>query len=118
MEVCAVRCTADELDETVKKLNAEGWYIRQVYQEALSHYRIFAKRGALGDAVGEGGEVPARDGAGARPADADGREAEALQVIKDNPKLSLRLIVYKLKELGIKRGRSWVGNKRFEILSG
>ena len=46
---------------------------------------------------------------------ADGRETEALQVIEDNPKLSLSKLVSKLAELGIKRSKSWVGNKRYEI---
>lgn len=49
-------------------------------------------------------------------ADADGKEQEALQVIRDNAKLSARDIVTKLKELGIQRGRTWVTNKRFEVL--
>jgi hypothetical protein len=48
---------------------------------------------------------------------ADGREEEALQVIRDNPTLSQPKIVLKLEEMGIKRSKSWVGNKRFELLN-
>jgi hypothetical protein len=48
-------------------------------------------------------------------ADKDGREAEALQVIRDNPGLTQAKLVTKLKALGIKRGRSWVGNKKGEL---
>ena len=46
----------------------------------------------------------------------DGREDEALQVIRDNPTLSHPKIVLKLHDLGIERSRSWVGNKRFDLL--
>jgi hypothetical protein len=48
---------------------------------------------------------------------ADGREDEALQIIRDNPTLSQPKIVLRLKEMGIERSRSWVGNKRFELLN-
>ena len=49
-------------------------------------------------------------------ADADGREEEALQVIRDNPTTSLRGVVLELKKRGIKRGKSWVSDKRYEVL--
>ncbi len=55
-------------------------------------------------------------GVGAQ-ADKDGKEETALQVIRDNPTLSLNKIVGKLDEIGIKRSKSWVGNKRYEILN-
>jgi Bifunctional DNA primase/polymerase, N-terminal/AAA domain len=51
-----------------------------------------------------------------KKADADGKEDIALQVIRDNPKLSIRKLAAKMKDLGIKRSPSWVGNKRFEVL--
>jgi hypothetical protein len=44
VEVCAVGCTADALDQALKDLNAENWNIRQIYQEAPPYYRIFAQR--------------------------------------------------------------------------
>jgi Bifunctional DNA primase/polymerase, N-terminal/AAA domain len=47
---------------------------------------------------------------------ADGREEDALQVIRDNPTLSLSKIVHKLDGMGIQRSKSWVGNKRFDLL--
>lgn len=49
------------------------------------------------------------------PADSDGREAEAMQVIRDNPALPLRKVVEILKAMGIKRGKDWVGHKRFKL---
>ena len=52
--------------------------------------------------------------AGTQP-NADGNEGAAEQVIRDNPALSLRALEAKLKELGIKRRKTWIGNKRFEI---
>ena len=44
VHVCAVGCTGDLLDATLKKLNADGWNIRQVYQEPPANYRVFAHR--------------------------------------------------------------------------
>jgi DNA-binding HxlR family transcriptional regulator len=44
VDVCAVGCEAGLLDETLKKLSAEGWNIRQVYQEPPAYYRVFAQR--------------------------------------------------------------------------
>jgi hypothetical protein len=44
VEVCAVGCEASQLDQTLKGLNADGWNIRQIYQEALPYYRVFAQR--------------------------------------------------------------------------
>jgi hypothetical protein len=52
------------------------------------------------------------------PRDADGREEEALQVIRDNHlTLTVRAIVLKLQEMGIDRKRTWVSDKKFELLS-
>jgi hypothetical protein len=47
---------------------------------------------------------------------ADGREEEALQIIRDNSSLTIPKIVLKLEERGIIRRNSWVGTKRAEIL--
>jgi len=49
------------------------------------------------------------------PADTDGNEETALQAIKDNPKLSQRDLENLLKGMGIKRSKTWVGNKRREL---
>lgn len=48
---------------------------------------------------------------------ADGKEAAAIELLKANPKLSLRLIAEMLKENGIKRGKDWVQTKRRELSS-
>jgi len=48
-------------------------------------------------------------------ANKDGKEEAAVQVIQDNPALSQAKIVTKLKELGIQRSKSWVGNKRYDL---
>jgi hypothetical protein len=50
------------------------------------------------------------------PANADGNEEAALQVIRQNPTLTLRALALRLKELGIKRSKSWIGDKRYELL--
>lgn len=51
-----------------------------------------------------------------RPGDADRREDEAIQFMRDNPDTSVRDVVRQLKELGIRRGKTWVSDKRYEIL--
>ena len=51
------------------------------------------------------------------PANPDGKEEEALRVIRENPALSIRGVTAKLRELGIKRSKSWVGDKRYEVLN-
>jgi hypothetical protein len=63
-----------------------------------------------------GDHVKLNNGTPGTPRDADGREAEALEVIRDNPTLGVRKVVDILRGLGIKRGKSWVGNKRFDVL--
>ncbi len=47
--------------------------------------------------------------------DKDGKEAAALQLIRDNLTLSHAKIVGKLKAMGVERSTSWVGNKKAEI---
>lgn len=113
--VCAVGCEGGLLDETLKKLNTEGWTIRQVYQESPSYYRqpqelpapayyrVFAHREET---------TPPKV-----TSNVDGREAEALKVIRDNPALSQKRIVDKLRAMGIQRSMSWVGNKRFAMFN-
>jgi DNA-binding HxlR family transcriptional regulator len=44
IEVCAVPCEGNELDRTLKELNATGWGVRQIYHEPPALYRIFAQR--------------------------------------------------------------------------
>jgi hypothetical protein len=49
------------------------------------------------------------------PVNVDGKEQIALQVIQDNPKLSLPQLRQKMKEMGIERGKTWISNKRAEL---
>lgn len=44
VDCCAVGCQGEMLDRTLKELNADGWNIRQIFQEPPSYYRIFAQR--------------------------------------------------------------------------
>lgn len=47
--------------------------------------------------------------------DMDGKEDEALRIIRANPELSVRSLVVKLAGAGIERKKTWVSDKRFEI---
>jgi hypothetical protein len=48
--------------------------------------------------------------------DRDGNEGEAVRIIQENPTDSLSKLVAKMAERGIKRSKSWVGNKRYDLL--
>jgi hypothetical protein len=48
VECCAVRCQSEELNDTVTKLNDDGWSIRQIFQEAGQNnhyvYQVFSQK--------------------------------------------------------------------------
>jgi len=64
--------------------------------------------------VGDGSE-PVRLASRSNPANRDGKEEAALQFMRDNPELTLRKTVQGLKAVGIRRGMTWVRQKRCEI---
>src|SRR5262249_26995360 len=97
VDCCSVGCNGEMLDAKIKELNADGWNIRQIFQEPPSYYRIFAQREA--DHTPAGGD----------------REAEGIQFIKDNPEMSIRDTFAELQARGIRRSRTWVADKRFEL---
>jgi len=67
--------------------------------------------------VGEPGDhVKLSSKAVGAPGDVDGKQAEALQIIGENPTLSNARLSRKLRENGIVRSPTWVGNKRLELL--
>jgi hypothetical protein len=61
-----------------------------------------------------GDAVLSRRQPGAR-SNRDGKEDDALTVIRDNPKASVRTLVAMLADVGIKRSLAWVSGKRAEI---
>jgi hypothetical protein len=46
----------------------------------------------------------------------DGRDPQALDFLKENPKMSVREVSRALKDMGIKRSKDWVHEKRYELL--
>jgi hypothetical protein len=46
----------------------------------------------------------------------DGRDAEALEFIKANPKLSMREVARALEEAGMKRSKDWVQERRYQLM--
>ncbi len=68
--------------------------------------------------VGAPGEARLNSKGRGAPSNADGREEAALLIIRDNLGLSVRQLTAKLREVGIRRSRSWVGNKRFDLGGG
>jgi hypothetical protein len=48
----------------------------------------------------------------------DGKDAAAHTIIADNPDKSIRVLVGLLSDAGIKRGKSWVSEKRMELRVG
>lgn len=66
--------------------------------------------------VGEPGDHVTLNSKGVgSPADADGRETAALEIIKAHIHLSNAKLSLKLAENGIKRSRTWVGDKKREL---
>ena len=51
------------------------------------------------------------------PANRDGKEDAAIQILQSNPDMSLREIVEELKKAGIKRGKDWIRSKRLDLLT-
>ncbi len=96
VDVCALGCEGATLDDTLQKLNADGWNIRQIFQEPPTHYRVFAQRKL--------------------PAVPDVQNEEALSLLRANIKLSNLKIVAVLREAGIQRGLEWVRRKKLELL--
>lgn len=45
----------------------------------------------------------------------DGMDPAAIEFLKANPKLSVREAVDRLRDMGIKRGKTWVGEQRYEL---
>jgi hypothetical protein len=55
VDCCAVGCEGETLDRVIKDLNADGWNIRQIFQEMPSYYRVFAQREvALAESTADG----------------------------------------------------------------
>jgi hypothetical protein len=80
------------LDDTLKGLNADGWNIRQIFQEPPTHYRVFAQRKL--------------------PAASDPQNEEALSLLRANEKLSNMKIAALLQDAGISRSAEWVRRHR------
>lgn len=51
------------------------------------------------------------------PSNLDGKEAEALDCIRNNPKLSARKMSEMLTQHGIRRGHTWICRKKAEMFS-
>src|SRR5579862_1131406 len=62
------------------------------------------------------GDVKLSSKSAGAQADPDGKEGVALQFIRDNPNTTLRDLAIRLKkERGIKRSKTWIGDKRYEL---
>jgi hypothetical protein len=49
--------------------------------------------------------------------EADGKDAETIKLIRDNLSLTVRDLMARLAQAGIKRSREWVGDKRAELIA-
>ena len=92
--------TAEEAEQLLNAPYDEGYYLDRLFDgfaEGIvrGFYKLRVK--------------PERDGA---------EDEAALAIVKEHPKASVREVVEFLKQAGIKRGRSWVSQKRFELYAG
>lgn len=46
----------------------------------------------------------------------DGRDAEAVAFLREHPKMSVRDVVKALADVGIRRGKSWLSEQRYELM--
>jgi hypothetical protein len=95
--------SAEETERLLTEPLEQGYYLKIIFPwpgvGARAVYPLLAKR--------ETTDTPM-----------DGHEEEALQIIRNNPTLSIRALVLKLRAAGIARGKTWVGEKRYDLLSG
>jgi len=113
-------CWATRLQDPEQPWESES-YLKNVKQRDFESDPFTVKSDKLGRlhiVTAPGSNVKLSGKKVGTKADKDGREAEALQIIRDNPKLSLPKLVAKLAEHGIDRKASWVGNKRREVFGG
>jgi hypothetical protein len=100
-------CTAEKAEEMLNAACEQGYYVFAIHPgEGGGSRAFFNLRTRL-----EPGEVP-------KPRrDVDGREADAIAIIKANPARSITQLLGLFKQAGIKRGHNWVSIKRREILN-
>jgi hypothetical protein len=92
--------SAEEAERLLTEPLEQGYYLKNVFPwpglGARAVYPLLAKRETTDKPV-------------------DGHEEDALQIIRNNPTLSIRALVLKLRIAGIERSKTWVGDKRFEL---
>jgi hypothetical protein len=94
-------------DETAQMLNdvcKRGYELRAVTATSDGHSRAF-----LSICVQPEQRIHGRG------RDADGKESEALTIIRAHMDDSVFRLIQRLKDAGIKRGKNWVGWKRQEL---
>lgn len=96
-----VGASAEAAERALHDVCGEGFYLMAVYPLGTAGaFRAFYKRRSV---------KPVRD--------ADGKEAEALAIIKANPDMPIRKLAELLRQRGIRRGKSWVSEHRAECVS-
>jgi hypothetical protein len=97
-----VGASAEEAERLLNEPYSDGFYLMQVYPVEGAAHRAFFKHRVLKQ------NIPVRN--------RDGKEAEALAIIKANAHLPQRRIVELLDRAGIRRGLSWVNRKMIEMM--
>jgi hypothetical protein len=99
-----VDTTADEAERLLNVNCEAGFYIAAIVPWPGVGARAFLKRYAAKGA-------PTKPPVNGR----NGKQAEAVQYIKDNPDMTLRALAAGLQTIGFKRGPAWCHNKRVEL---
>lgn len=91
--------TAEEAEQSLNAVCDEGYYVLSIVPCDDGTRAFFGKR-----------REPNKP-------NVDGKREEALEIIKAHPNESVREIVARLQDAGIKRGRSWVSEQRFALIN-
>lgn len=98
--------SAEEAASFLNALYAEGFYLHSVvpYGDRMrAIFKILKSETARRNPKQRG--------------NTDGREADALTIIRDHPRDSIRVLLARLGRAGIKRGKNWVSEKRLSLRS-
>jgi hypothetical protein len=97
--------TAERAEALLNQPFDEDYYLLSIVAWGACSARAFYRRRVQHAGAG---------GSRGNQANRDGKDEAAKAIIRDNPDLTIMALVIRLKDTGIKRGKSWVSAARIE----